>query len=141
MQKKAYTSAEQWMMAEKARVFADRPILEKILLTDDPREAKKLGIKVSFFDEDVWRERSYDIVFEGNLLKFSQNRELKEYLISTGEAVLVEASPYDKIWGIGMKWGDEGIENPKNWHGQNLLGFALMEVRDLLKEQDQRLFK
>ena len=73
---------------------------------------------------------------EGNLLKFDQNPEIKEYLIGTGDSVLVEVSLYDKVWGIGMNQDDEGIENPLNWKGKNLLGFALMEVRDILKEQD-----
>lgn len=132
-----YKTSEQWMMAEKARVFSDLEILERILSTEDPKEAKQLGREVTYFDDNIWSEKSYDIVVEGNLLKFDQNKELKDYLISTGDSILVEASPYDKIWGIGMKQDDEGIKNPKNWKGKNLLGFALMEVRDLLKEQDQ----
>ena len=131
-----FSSTEQWMMAEKARVFSDRVVLEDILNTDNPKQAKALGRKVSFFDDEVWSKRAYDIVVEGNLLKFSQNKELKSYLLSTEDVVIVEASPYDKIWGVGMKQDDEGIENPKNWKGENLLGFALMEVRDLLKQQD-----
>lgn len=131
-----YSSTEQWMMAEKARVFSDHKILEEILGTRNPKEAKELGRKVALFDNEVWNKRSYDIVVEGNLLKFSQNKELKDYLLSTEDAIIVEASPYDKIWGIGMKQDDEGVEDPKNWKGENLLGFALMEVRDLLRKED-----
>jgi hypothetical protein len=132
-----YNSSEQWMMAEKARAFLDTEVLSKILKSKTPKEAKDLGRQVNNFSEDVWKLKSYSIVLEGNLLKFDQNPELKEYLLGTGDSIFVEASPYDKIWGIGMKQDDEGIDNPRNWKGKNLLGFALMEVRDILKEQDQ----
>lgn len=131
-----YRSAEQWMMAEKARIFSDNDILEKILKSNDPKTIKELGRQISFFDEDVWNQRKYDIVYEGNLLKFSQDESLKSFLLGTENKILVEASPYDKIWGIGMKQDEEGVRSPKNWKGQNLLGFALMEVRDKLKNQD-----
>lgn len=128
-----YNSAEQWMMAEKARLFADFDVLEQVLKLNDPKKIKSLGRQVSFFDEDVWNFRSYDIVKEGNFLKFSQNPELKKYLLSTENKILVEASPVDTIWGIGMKQNDDGVEDSMNWKGQNLLGFALMEVRDRLR--------
>jgi ribA/ribD-fused uncharacterized protein len=127
-----YTTTEQWMMAEKARIFSDRYILEEILQAHDPKLIKELGRRISFFDEEVWNIRKYDVVYEGNLLKFSQNESLKAFLLSTKNKIIVEASPYDNIWGIGMKQQDEGIHNPKNWRGQNLLGFALMEVRQAL---------
>jgi len=129
-----YSSSEQWMMAEKARVFLDKERLQLILNTHDPKEAKKYGRLVSNFNEDVWKLKRYSIVKEGNFLKFNQNAELKDYLLSTGNSIIVEASPYDRIWGIGMKNDDQGIKDPKNWKGKNLLGFALMEVRDTLKE-------
>jgi ribA/ribD-fused uncharacterized protein len=127
-----YNSAEQWMMAEKARVFFDNVILEQILKSNDPKVIKELGRQITLFDEDVWNLRKYDAVYEGNLLKFSQDESLKSFLLNTENKVIVEASPYDKIWGIGMKQDEEGIINPKNWKGQNLLGFALMEVRTTL---------
>lgn len=127
-----YNSTEQWMMAEKARVFSDTDILEQILKSNDPKVIKELGRQISLFDEDVWNLRKYDAVYEGNLLKFSQDESLKSFLLSTENKVLVEASPYDKVWGIGMKQDEEGIRNPTNWKGQNLLGFALMEVRTTL---------
>lgn len=129
-----YSSAEQWMMAEKARAFLDEEILKMILGTRDPKEAKEYGRQVSNFNEDVWSLKCFSIVKEGNFLKFSQNPGLRDYLLSTGDSVLVEASPYDPIWGIGMKQGDAGIEDPSNWKGKNLLGFALMEVRDILSK-------
>lgn len=131
-----YNSSEQWMMAEKARAFLDTEALSEILKSKTPKEAKDFGRQVNNFSEDVWKLKSYSIVLEGNLLKFDQNPELKEYLLSTGDAILVEASPYDKVWGVGMRQDEEGIDNPKNWQGKNLLGFALMEVRDIIRSQD-----
>ena len=128
-----YRSAEHWMMAEKARLFEDKEILNKILEAKSPGEAKKLGRKVRDFDLKVWNQHKYEIVKQGNLYKFGQEEELKANLLATKNSVLVEASPYDKIWGIGMKEGDAGIENPSNWKGENLLGFVLMEVRDELE--------
>ncbi|MEO0340141.1 MAG: NADAR family protein, partial [Bacteroidota bacterium] len=84
------------------------------------------------FKPEVWDENKVEIVVEGNFHKFSQAPELKEFLLNTKDRILVEASPYDKIWGIGLNAQAEGIENPDTWKGQNLLGFALMEVRDQL---------
>ena len=127
-----YSSAEQWMMAEKARLFNDLEVLNQILTSASPAEAKKLGRAVRGFDQSVWNSHKYEIVKIGNYHKFSQDESLKEFLLQTQQRILVEASPYDKIWGVGMKAGDAGIENPNNWKGINLLGFALMEVRDQL---------
>lgn len=128
-------TAEHWMMAEKAKLFGDKAVLEKILNCNSPKEAKSLGRKVKNFDEKIWTENSERIVINGNYLKFKQNKELWEYLNGTCDKILVEASPYDKIWGVGMKNGDTGIENPGNWKGLNLLGYALMEVRDKLRNE------
>lgn len=82
------------------------------------------------FREDIWDKFKYNIVITGNYYKFVQNKALREYLQSTGNAILVEASPYDKVWGVGMSQDDENIQNPELWKGTNLLGFALMQVRD-----------
>lgn len=128
----SYNSAEQYMMAEKARVFENDDIREQILSSDDQREIKALGRKVKNFDADVWSRIAPDVVVKGNLHKFGQNPELQQFLLGTGDKILVEASPYDTIWGIGMQASDAGIEDPNNWKGTNLLGFALMEVRDAL---------
>ena len=130
-----YRSAEHWMMAEKARQFKDEEVLQKILTAQSPAEAKKLGRAVRNFIPQEWNANKYEIVKQGNLHKFSQDEALKSLLLNTGKRVLVEASPYDRIWGIGMSARDEGIENPHNWRGENLLGFALMEVRDELITQ------
>jgi len=123
------------MMAEKARLFKDEEMLEKILKAATPAEAKKLGRKVKNFDHQTWSAQCYDIVRDGNVHKFGQNADLKSYLLGTGERVLVEASPYDAIWGIGMAKSDPNITFPNKWKGANLLGFALMESRNILQNQ------
>ena len=128
-----YKSAEHWMMAGKARLFEDNEMLEKIILSKSPAEAKKLGRQVKNYDETTWQAHRYEIVKEGNLLKFGQHPDLKEFLVNTQERVLVEASPYDNIWGIGMIASNPESEHPSQWNGLNLLGFALMEVRDELR--------
>jgi ribA/ribD-fused uncharacterized protein len=124
-----YPTAEHYMMAEKARLFGDLEMLERIRRTDDPAEAKKLGRKVRGFDAERWDAVAFERVVSGNLAKFGQNRPLKSYLLATGDKVLVEASPLDRIWGIGIAAGDPRAANPAEWQGKNLLGFALMAVR------------
>ena len=127
-----YYYAEQFMMAKKALLFKDYEALSKILSATDPKEIKQLGREVRNFDPAVWNQHKYEIVVEGNMAKFSQNPELTEFLKSTGNRILVEASPYDKIWGIGLTERSPLVIDPSKWRGQNLLGFALMEVRDKL---------
>ncbi len=126
-----YKTAEHWMMAEKARLFGDEEQLGNILATDSPAMAKKYGRGVKGFDDTVWEKYRYKYVLEGNRHKFSQNANLEIFLLSTEENIIVEASPFDKVWGIGTR---SHIENPLLWKGLNLLGFALMEVRDELKK-------
>ncbi|MDE5582335.1 MAG: NADAR family protein [Ruminococcus sp.] len=129
-----YSTAEQYMMSQKALLFGDTETNAEIMSAKHPKQFKELGRKVKHFDEKLWNEHKTDIVIKGNYAKFSQNERLKEFLINTGKRVIVEASPYDKIWGIGMKADSENITNPENWKGKNLLGFCLMEVRDMLTE-------
>lgn len=128
-----YATAEHWMMAAKARLFKDDETLAQILETMDPKDAKALGRKVKNFNEVLWKNEARRLVTEGNAAKFGQNAELKEFLLSTGNSILVEASPYDKIWGIGLKEDDVRAKHPTSWQGQNLLGFALMDVREALR--------
>lgn len=127
-----YQTAEHYMMAGKAKLFGDDESFNKILAASNPGEAKKIGRSVQGFDEELWLKHRFSLVVEANLLKFSQNRELGEFLTKTGDRVLVEASPVDKIWGVGLAADDENIQNPNLWKGLNLLGFALMEVRSQL---------
>lgn len=130
-----YATAEHWMMAKKAELFKDDEVLSKILSAKSPAEAKKLGRQVKNYQEEIWLANRYLIVKEGNFHKFSQNEALKDFLLNTTDRVIVEASPVDSIWGIGMATDHKDIENPEKWKGLNLLGFALMEVRDELREQ------
>ena len=127
-----YKNAEQFMMAQKAKLFADDEIFQKILQASHPKEVKALGRLVKNYQEDLWQQHRFEIVVQGNLAKFSQNAELKQFLLGTGKRVLVEASPVDKIWGIGLATDDENAEKPLQWKGLNLLGFALMQVRNQL---------
>lgn len=124
-----YKTAEHFMMGEKARLFKDEETRAKILAADHPAEAKKLGRQVRGFKEPIWLAERSEIVVRGNIAKFKQNDGLQDYLIGTGERVLVEASPKDKIWGIGLAERDDGANDPRRWKGLNLLGFALMKVR------------
>lgn len=129
-----YKTAEHWMMAKKALLFNDSEVFEKILLAKSPAEAKKLGREIKNYDEATWLANRYEIVKQGNIHKFNQNLDLKEYLLQTNSRVLVEASPVDAIWGIGMASDNEEVNFPEKWKGLNLLGFALMEVRDELRK-------
>ena len=127
-----YPTAEHYMMAEKARLFNDESVLNRILKAKSPGEAKNLGRLVKGFNEEKWLEYRFDIVCKANYAKFSQNPKLKQFLINTGTKVLVEASPVDKIWGVGLAAADKHIYNPRLWKGLNLLGYALMMTRKQL---------
>lgn len=127
-----YATAEHWMMAEKARLFADHETRTRILAATTPAEAKDLGRAVRGFENEEWNRHRSDIVVRGNLAKFGQNPEMGRFLRDTGEHVLVEASPVDRIWGIGLAQDDARATDPTKWRGLNLLGFALMEVRAAL---------
>jgi ribA/ribD-fused uncharacterized protein len=129
-----YNCAEQYMMAEKAKLFGDEDVRLQILTETDQMSIKKLGRQVKGYVDEVWLEHRYDVVIRGNMAKFSQNEELKTFLQSTNQKILVEASPKDTIWGIGMDEFNKDVTNPIKWKGTNLLGFALMEVRDRLTD-------
>ncbi|MGA5822056.1 NADAR family protein [Kitasatospora sp. NPDC094028] len=124
-----YASAEHWMMAGKARMFDDHATAERILAARTPAEAKKLGRLVRGFDDATWEAGRFELVVEGNVAKFRQDEDLLGYLLGTGSRVLVEASPLDRIWGIGLAADDIRAQQPDEWRGLNLLGFALMEAR------------
>jgi len=127
-----YPTAEHYMMAAKARLFDDEEAAQRIFQAKSPSEAKKLGRLVRNFNADTWRQRRYELVVVGNLLKFGQNPDMGEFLQMSGRKVLVEASPTDRIWGIGLAQDDRRADRPAEWKGLNLLGFALMEVRERL---------
>ncbi|HFC00809.1 MAG TPA: NADAR family protein [Phaeodactylibacter sp.] len=129
-----YKSTEHWMMAEKAKLFKDDEHWKQIIDCESPAKAKKLGRKVRGFDNEKWTAHRYEIVKSGNFYKFSQNENLKIFLLNTQNRVLVEASPVDNIWGIGLAKTDSRASNPNKWKGLNLLGFALMEVRERIEQ-------
>lgn len=124
-----YLTAEHFMMAEKARLFRDSARLMKILQCKTPAEAKAHGRAVMGYDDRAWGAARMPSVVKGNVAKFDQNKRMGALLKSTAARVLVEASPRDRIWGIGMGAANPDARRPSKWRGQNLLGFALMEVR------------
>lgn len=124
-----YPTAEHYMMCEKARLFGDLEACEQILRAPHPKDAKHLGRGVRNFEVAKWSRHSFEIVVRGNTAKFGQNPALRNYLLQTEDCVLVEASPYDDIWGIKLSAEDPRASEPRQWKGDNLLGFALMKVR------------
>ena len=129
---RSFSSMEQYMMYWKAVCFHDIEIASRIMKTDDVSEIKQLGRLVSEYDDNVWNGIRQIIVYEGLLAKFYQNDALKQQLKSTGNAILAECAVKDKIWGIGVSMQDPARFNKAKWKGQNLLGYALMMVREKL---------
>lgn len=127
-----YNSCEQYMMHQKALLFGDDEIAYLILQEENPKEQKKYGRMIKGFDKATWDKNCLAIVYEGNLAKFSQNEDLKAALLLTGNRIMVEASPLDNIWGIGLDENAEGIEDPSYWLGLNLLGQAITLVKNQL---------
>jgi len=124
-----FNCMEQYMMYHKALLFGDITVARQILAAKHPSQQKALGREVKNFDEDAWVENRERIVYKGLKLKFEQNYHILNQLEETKGLELVEASPYDLIWGIGMEKGDEGIEYKNNWKGLNLLGVLLTKLR------------
>jgi ribA/ribD-fused uncharacterized protein len=129
-----YCSCEQYMMAKKAKLFNDEKVYDMIMSEEYPSVQKELGKMVSNFNQVVWDKHKFDIVVNANYLKFTQDETLKELLLDTGDKTIVEASPYDTIWGIGLSCDDDKILDESNWQGENLLGKAIMKVRKILNE-------
>jgi ribA/ribD-fused uncharacterized protein len=127
-----YASAEHYMMVGKALLFGDESIAQRMLATSTPGAVKALGRQVPGFDEATWDAHRFGLVTDGNVAKFGQHPELRDYLLRTGDRVLVEASPVDRIWGIGLTAADPRASDPSHWRGRNLLGFALMRAREIL---------
>ncbi|MGA4839299.1 NADAR family protein [Streptomyces sp. G45] len=129
----AYATAEHWMMAAKARLFGDAEAERAALAARTPAEAKRAGRRVRGFDQAVWERERFGIVVEGSERKFASDDALRAYLVGTGERVLVEASPLDRVWGVGLDAEGARAAGPEGWRGLNLLGFALMEARARLR--------
>lgn len=131
-----YLCGEQWMMAAKAWLFDDAYILARIQAEDHPKAHKALGRKVSGFDEHLWANACMPIVIGGSIARFAANPAIAKQLLGTGDRALVEGSPYDRLWGVGITWDDPKIEDEQNWRGHNLLGQALVAARTVLAERD-----
>jgi ribA/ribD-fused uncharacterized protein len=128
-----FTTAEQYMMYKKALLFEDEEVANAIMRTNNPREQKSLGRRVRGFDTGRWNAVCREYVYEANLAKFSQNPQMLKTLMETGDREIVEASPKDRIWGIGLHYDDERIHDKSQWQGKNWLGEAIMRVREQLK--------
>jgi len=129
-----FTTAEHFMMYQKALLFGDHETAARILDSDHPFEAKTLGRSVRNFMEGRWNQARLEIVIRGNIEKFAQNPNLLNFLLATGDDILAEASPNDLVWGIGCREEDPSAIQPRNWPGQNLLGFALMQAREHFRQ-------
>jgi ribA/ribD-fused uncharacterized protein len=128
-----YTSAEQYMMYSKAILFGDTKIAFQIMITDLPKEQKALGRQVANFDEVKWNKVARYVVYRANYAKYSQNLDMLVKLFDTGDSLMVEASPYDKVWGIGLTAEQAALIPYKDWPGKNWLGEMLTRVcEDLL---------
>ncbi|MGA8114393.1 MAG: NADAR family protein, partial [Actinocatenispora sp.] len=121
-----YATAEHYMMAGKARLFGDEENAERALAAVTPADAKAAGRRVRGYDEQTWVAARFDLVVAGSVAKFGQHPDLRTYLLGTGDSVLVEASPVDRVWGIGLAASDPRAADVSGWRGTNLLGFALM---------------
>lgn len=136
-----YNCCEQYMMYKKAVLFNDSEMANEILSEKEPALQQKMGRKIRNFDALIWDRNKVGIVWYGNYLKFTQHEDLKKKLLDTGIKILVEASPYDLIWGVGLGENDDIILNHNNWRGLNLLGKTLISVRSALQfnEKEQNL--
>ena len=132
----SFKNSEQAFMWEKAMHFGDILTAEEILKEPNPRRNKQLGKEVKNFDTNIWKEVSYKYMIDVNMSKWTSSDYLKNILLKTNDKILVEASPYDKIWGIGLHWEDDEVLDEKNWKGLNLLGKALMEVRKNINKNE-----
>ncbi|MBM7085324.1 NADAR family protein [Micromonospora humidisoli] len=130
-----FATAEHWMMWRKVLLFDDAEAGERVLAAGHPQQAKAVGRQVRGFDQAVWEAERYAVVLAGSLAKFGQHADLRAYLLGTGDRVLVEASPVDRVWGVGLAPDDPRAEDPARWRGLNLLGFALMEAREMLRDE------
>lgn len=136
-----FYNSEAAFMYGKAILFNAPEVAKQIVLNQDPKLCKSKGRSIEHFDEDVWTQQREEIMWYANYAKFSQNPSLGQMLLNTGNKMLVEASPYDKIWGIGLAPNDPLVLDPRNWKGLNLLGKVLMDVRFVLANKNDLIVK
>ena len=133
-----YNCAEQYMMVGKAHLFGDEEAKEKIWKLDHPADQQMAGRRVKNYNQEKWDEKKFDIVVRGNVYKFMSNPDLKKQLLATGDKIIVEGSPTDTVWGVGLHYANSKIEDEKNWDGENLLGKAIMKARELINLEDEK---
>lgn len=129
-----YNCIEQWMMAEKARRF-DPDKLTLIMAEANPSKQKYWGRAVQNYNEAVWVAARQHVVLKGLFAKFTQHKDLYDQLLGSGQMLLVEASPTDCIWGVGLAADNPDIHDPRKWRGENLLGQLLMSLRTSLRDR------
>lgn len=127
-----FISAEHYMMYHKALIFNDVESAELVLKTVHPGAVKQIGRAIKNYDDSIWSAKRFEVVTNGNLLKFSQNKNLLKDLSKYSNLEFVEASPYDKIWGIGLAENDDRVLDKSLWNGENLLGKAINKVANIL---------
>jgi len=125
-----YNCSEQYMMYQKARLFKDFDVAEMIMEQSHPRKQKFLGRQVRGYDDAIWMAECQNTMVPGLVSKFTQDTYCLNTMLDTGDKIIVEASPMDKIWGIGLSEKDPRALDQSKWLGQNLLGKVLMRVRD-----------
>ena len=130
---KQYNCSEQYMMYKKAMLFGDHEVADMIMEQNSPRKQKFLGRQVRGYVDEVWMGKCQDIMVPGLVSKFMQDTYSLNCMLETGDSIIVEASPYDKIWGIGMTKDDPRATDPAQWEGKNLLGIVLMKARDVIR--------
>ena len=130
-----YNCCEQFMMHRKALLMGDTFAAEIILGEKNPAQHQTLGRQIQNFNQELWDSYKYNIVLQGNRARFHQSPQCRELLLATGDKLIVEASPYDKVWGIGKGASDPDIMDETKWNGQNLLGKVLTQVREEIKEE------
>jgi len=131
-----FNCSEQALMWEKAVLFNDKDIADKILASKDPKQIKALGREVRNFDDSIWSQKRYDIMVDILAEKF-KDEKLKHMLLNTADVIIVEASPLDKIWGVGLALENPRIYDEEKWNGTNLLGKALMQVREQIRKEEK----
>lgn len=129
-----YMCCEQYMMAQKALVFGDMRIHDLVMYSNDPRSQKALGRKIEGYSDEIWHQTAQLVVYRGNLAKFTQHPDLKQWLMETGTKLIVEASPTDRIWGIGWSENDKEAWDTDKWRGKNWLGECIMKVRSDIRQ-------
>lgn len=129
-----YWTVEHYMMYQKAMLMGDNKTAQEVLLAVSPAIVKAFGRRVKNFSAELWNEKKFEIVLQGNLAKFRAHPHLLKMLLATGDRIIAEAADYDRVWGIGLSANDPRAQDQTQWRGENLLGKVLMAVRNQLRQ-------